>query len=275
MKNQRAMTSRSRSSGEAEVVAADQPQRVAEEQRVLGGDHLRAAEPAREALQELMPVGEVEDLLLRGREPLELPSRRSALDLTGLEVLASQHVVDVLEPRPAEGQSDADAQHLVGLGSMYGFFGFGAGDGRRLAARLKSSSSRRPFSQWTDIRVRMKSAWFSLTPSELIRTKISATCSSSAMESAPPPGTGSHEGRGPGRSLPRADPDVSVGRSPRSAQALEEVATVVLESPESGVMSGTNSGLFSMAASATSKTRHGRNAIRMRLVKSSSHSACP
>jgi len=53
-----------------------------------------------------------------------------------------------------------------------------------LQPREKSSNWRRPFSQNTLIRVRMKSAWLRVTPSELIRTKTSATCSSSTDEAS-------------------------------------------------------------------------------------------
>ena len=53
-----------------------------------------------------------------------------------------------------------------------------------LQPREKSSSCLRPFSQNTLIKVRMKSAWLRVTPSELIRTKTSATCSSSTVEAS-------------------------------------------------------------------------------------------
>ena len=47
--------------------------------------------------------------------------------------------------------------------------------------RQKLSNACRPSSQKTDSNVKMKSAWLSLTPSLLIRTKMSATCSSSTV----------------------------------------------------------------------------------------------
>ena len=47
-----------------------------------------------------------------------------------------------------------------------------------IESRQKRSSSERPASQNTDIRVRMKSAWFSGVPLLLIRTKTSDTSSS-------------------------------------------------------------------------------------------------
>ena len=139
-----------------------------------------------QALEELVPVGQVERLAPgRLRAPRTAASRRSALTLAGLEVLAAQDVVDVLQPGPAEREGDADPQHLVGARVDEGVLrGLGPVTDGSTAARLNSSSSRRPFSQCTDISVRMKSAWLSLTPSELIRTKISATCSSSARQSS-------------------------------------------------------------------------------------------
>ncbi len=45
-------------------------------------------------------------------------------------------------------------------------------------SRQNRSSSARPSSQNTDIRVRMKSAWLRGVPLLLTRTKTSATCSS-------------------------------------------------------------------------------------------------
>ena len=45
------------------------------------------------------------------------------------------------------------------------------------ASRQNCSSSLRPLSQYTDMSVRMKSAWLSWVPLELTRTKISLTSS--------------------------------------------------------------------------------------------------
>ena len=52
------------------------------------------------------------------------------------------------------------------------------------ANRERFSSSRRPFSQNTDIRVSMKSALLRRTPSLFMRTNTSATCSASTVRSS-------------------------------------------------------------------------------------------
>ena len=67
---------------------------------------------------------------------------------------------------------------------MYQLNGEAADSVGTLQPREKSSSCRRPFSQNTLIRVRMKSAWLRVTPSELIRTNTSATCSSSTDDAS-------------------------------------------------------------------------------------------
>ena len=53
---------------EAEITSADQPQNVCVDQSVLRGQHAAAAEPRMgEALEELVPVAQVKDLVLRFR----------------------------------------------------------------------------------------------------------------------------------------------------------------------------------------------------------------
>ena len=169
--------------GHAAADATDQVERVGVQQRVLRGDHLAAAVArADQGAQELVPVLEVEHPRLRFLQHGELllaPLRR---ELPGLEVLAAQHLVDALEPAALEAERDRHAQQLIRIGLdevVERATAPAPGAGGCRDARQNCSSAARPSSQNTESSVRMKSAWLSFTPSLLMRTKMSATCSSS------------------------------------------------------------------------------------------------
>ena len=94
-----------------------------------------------------MPVRQVEHVFLGAGEPLELRVPPVGADRAGLEVLAAEEVVDVLQPHAPEGERDAHAEQLIRARVDERVL---RARRRRLgstAARQNASSSRRPFSQ--------------------------------------------------------------------------------------------------------------------------------
>ena len=134
------MTARSVLQVEAEVEAADQPERVAEERAAFSEVIiLRLRKPAvcRHFRNSCQLVSRA-TCSWACRKRSNCSSRRSALTLPGLEILAAQDVVDVLQPGPAEGEGTPTRSSWSGLGSMNGFRRTRADDRRvdRAAAEL-------------------------------------------------------------------------------------------------------------------------------------------
>src|SRR3984957_20932469 len=93
---------------QSEVTPANQPQRIGEDQRVLGRDHAAAAESCRgQALEELMPVREVHHVLMGVSEPIELGLAPLRAHRAGVEVLAPKETVNVLKPPAPETNAHA------------------------------------------------------------------------------------------------------------------------------------------------------------------------
>src|SRR5690606_17090510 len=102
---------------EVEIVLAYEPQRVAVHDRGIRSDHLAVTETREpQALEEFVPVVEVEHELLSLLQLLELTFPEFGTDLACVEILPPQNAVDVLQPGPAERQGHPDPQQLVRTG---------------------------------------------------------------------------------------------------------------------------------------------------------------
>ncbi len=65
-----------------------------------------------QALQELVPVGQIQNLVMRMLQHSELRVAPGWIRLARLDVLAAKQRIDLLEHCPAEGQRNRHAEHL-------------------------------------------------------------------------------------------------------------------------------------------------------------------